>query len=376
ALVDISVAAGTLEANARKVLKDLRITSQQAAQLVRTGFSGLRGVASSWEVLLAIGGLYLQHDSLSRNQDKAEVEIGPKAHEAKLALQGSLLGIFGGQIELAGLAMRSSATYIKAPWSQGTAAVGVALVKFGALFSSIAGIFDTAQAISAAKRAAAEGDSTARIFHATSAVFYGVGAAAFAGAVFKSLILGPLGLAVLLSLTAYALSKHAEKNESSALERWARRCLFGKADETPAVHWNTPEYSDIAFAELNAAVLGVQAKFNFESSITTDPAAPRIGGLVGVMTEQRLRFHVVLPSYRDDISAFRWGLTLHRFGDGEFPEYEGGETIIVDDFHAITTGAVSKSARFSSFAPPRIPDYKTDFTVLKNQKDGKQESVS
>ena len=376
ALVDISVAAGTLEANARKVLKDLRITSQQAAQLVRTGFSGLRGVASSWEVLLAIGGLYLQHDSLSRNQDKAEVEIGPKAHEAKLALQGSLLGILGGQIELAGLAMRSSATYIKAPWSQGTAAVGVALVKFGALFSSIAGIFDTAQAISAAKRAAAEGDSTARIFHATSAVFYGVGAAAFAGAVFKSLILGPLGLAVLLSLTAYALSKHAEKNESSALERWARRCLFGKADETPAVHWNTPEYSDIAFAELNAAVLGVQAKFNFESSITTDPAAPRIGGLVGVMTEQKLRFHVVLPSYRDDISAFRWGLTLHRFGDGEFPEYEGGETIIVDDFHAITTGAVSKSARFSSFAPPRIPDYKTDFTVLKNQKDGKQESVS
>ncbi|MFK0033113.1 T6SS effector BTH_I2691 family protein [Pseudomonas monteilii] len=376
ALVDISVAAGTLEANARKVLKDLRITSQQAAQLVRTGFSGLRGVAGSWEVLLAIGGLYLQHDSLSRNQEKAEVEIGPKAHEAKLALQGSLLGILGGQIELAGLAMRSSATYIKAPWSEGTAAVGVALVKFGALFSSIAGIFDTAQAISAAKRAAAEGDSTARIFHATSAVFYGVGAAAFAGAVFKSLILGPLGLAVLLSLTAYALSKHAEKNESSALERWARRCLFGKADETPAVHWNTPEYSDIAFAELNAAVLGVQAKFNFESSIATDPAAPRIGGLVGVMTEQKLRFHVVLPNYRDDISAFRWGLTLHRFGDGEFPEYEGGETIIVDDFHAITTGALSKSARFSSFAPPRIPDYKTDFTVLKNQKDGKQEGIS
>ena len=37
---------------------------------------------------------------------------------------------------------------------------------------------------------------------------------------------------------------------------------------------------------------------------------------------------------------------------------------------------MSKSARFSSFAPPRIPDYKTDFTVLKNQKDGKQESVS
>ncbi|MFK0095862.1 T6SS effector BTH_I2691 family protein [Pseudomonas sp. NPDC090592] len=375
-LVDISVAAGTLEADARKVLKDMRITLQQAAQLVRTGFGGLRGVAGSWEVLLAIGGLYLQSDSLARNQEKAEVEIGPKAHEAKLALQGSLLGILGGQIELVGLAMRSGAKYTKAPWTQGAAAVGTALVKFGALFSAIAGIFDTAQAISAAKRASAGGDTTAWVFHVTSAVFYGVGAAAFAGAVFKSMILGPLGLAVLLSLTAYALSKHAENNESSALERWVRRCFFGRANETPAVHWNAPEYSDIAFAELNAAVLGVQAKFNFESSIVTDPAAPRIGGLVGVMTEQKLRFHVALPSYRDDTSAFRWELTLHRFGDGEFPEYEGGETIIVDDFHAITASALSNSARFSSFAPPRIPDYKTDFTILKSRKEGSQEGVS
>ncbi|MNF15911.1 hypothetical protein D3C80_2187080 [compost metagenome] len=38
ALVDISVAAGTLETNARKVLQGLRITSQQATQLVRTSF--------------------------------------------------------------------------------------------------------------------------------------------------------------------------------------------------------------------------------------------------------------------------------------------------------------------------------------------------
>ncbi|PMY77272.1 hypothetical protein C1X72_31690, partial [Pseudomonas sp. FW306-2-2C-D06B] len=71
-LVEVSVAAGTLESNARKVLQGMRITSQQAAQLVRTAFRGLRGVAGSWEVLLAIGGLYLQSDSLARNQEKAE----------------------------------------------------------------------------------------------------------------------------------------------------------------------------------------------------------------------------------------------------------------------------------------------------------------
>ncbi len=271
--------------------------------------------------------------------------------------------------------MRSSASYIKAPWSQGVPAVGGALVKFGALFSAIAGVFETAQAISAAKRASAAGDGTARILHATSAAFYGVGAAAFAGAVFKSLILGPLGLAILLSLTAYALSKLAEENESSVLERWARRCWFGKADEIPAVHWNAPEYADIAFAELNAAVLGVKARFNFESNIVTDPAAPRIGGLVGLMAEQRLRFQVVLPNFRDDTSAFRWGLIVHRVGDGAFPEYKGGETIAVDDFHAITTKTLSESTRFSSFTPPRIPDYKTDIAVLKQRIGSSQEGV-
>ena len=374
-LVDVSVAAGTLEANARKVLQGMRITSQQAAQLVRTGFRGLRGVAGSWEVLLAIGGLYFQYDSLARNQEKAEEEIGPKAHEAKLALQGAQLGILGGQIELVGLVMRSSAGYIKAPWTRGVPAVGVALVKFGALFSAVAGVFDTAQAISAAKRASAAGDKTARILHATSAVFYGIGAVAFAGAVFKSLILGPLGLAVILSLAAFALSKQAEKNRSSALERWARRCWFGKGDETPAVHWDAPEYADIAFAELNAAVLGVKAKFNFESSMVTDPAAPKIGGLVGLVTEQKLRFQVVLPNYRDGASAFRWVLIVHRVGDGEFPEYKGGETIVVDDFHAITTEELSKSTRFSSFTPPRIPDYKADSIVIKQRECSEQNGV-
>nr|HDS1010033.1 hypothetical protein [Pseudomonas putida] len=119
ALVDISVAAGTLEPDARKVFQRMKITAQQTAELVRTGFRGLRGVAGSWEVLLAIGGLYLQYDSLAKNQEKAEAEIGPKAHEAKLALQGSQLGLLGGQIELIGLVLRSI------PGAKGAAGTGV-----------------------------------------------------------------------------------------------------------------------------------------------------------------------------------------------------------------------------------------------------------
>ncbi|WP_296234855.1 T6SS effector BTH_I2691 family protein, partial [Pseudomonas sp. UBA4617] len=364
ALVDISVAAGTLETDARRLLHGMKITSQQAARLVRTGFSGLRGVAGSWEVLLAIGGLYLQQDSLGRNQEKAETEIGPKAHEAKLALQGSQLGVLGGQIELVGLILRASA-YSGMPWVNGATATGKTLVKIGAVVGAVVGFIEAAQAISAAKRASAAGDGVAATQYWLAVGFHGASAIAFAGAVLKSTLLGPVGLAVMLALIAYALSKSAEENESSALERWARRCCFGKADETPVIHWNSPESADIAFAELNAATLGVQAEFHFESKLASDPAAPRIGGLISLEREQKLKFKIVLPHYRDGASAYRWYLIVHRRGDGQFPDYTGGETLIVDELHAHPSTGVSKSVNFSSFSPPRLPDYNSDFTINK-----------
>ncbi|WP_341795736.1 MULTISPECIES: T6SS effector BTH_I2691 family protein [unclassified Pseudomonas] len=358
ALVDISVAAGTLEPDARKVFQRMKITSQQAAELVRTGFRGLRGVAGSWEVLLAIGGLYLQYDSLSRNQEKTEAEIGPKAHEAQLALQGSTLGVLGGQIELIGLIMRSGVNHESISGTRGVVAAGEIIIKLGAVISSVACIFDMAQAVAASQRAKAVGDSAAQKQHMQAAALYGSGSIAFAVAVFKTSLLGPLGLAVILMLTAYALSKHAEVNESSSLERWAKRCCFGKADEIPPVHWGTPEYADIAFAELNAATLGVKAVLHFESSLITDPAAPRIGGLIALEREQKLKFQITLPRYREEASAYRWNLIVHRYGDGDFPDFTGGELILADEFQASSVDPLTKFVNFSGFAKPRLPDYK------------------
>ncbi|BAW23910.1 MULTISPECIES: T6SS effector BTH_I2691 family protein [Pseudomonas] len=367
-LVEVSVAAGTLESNARKVLQGMRITSQQAAQLVRTAFRGLRGVAGSWEVLLAIGGLYLQSDSLARNQEKAEVEIGSKAHEAKLALQGSLLGILGGQIELIGLITRSGAGNIHRPWAKGAAVTGQAIIKIGAVLSTVAGVFDTAQAILARQRTLATGDSTAARQYRIAVSAYGLGTVAFAFAVFRPLVFGPLGLAVTLTLVAYEFSKRAENNESTALERWARRCYFGLANETPSIHWNAPEFSDIAFAELNAATLGVQARLNFESSMATDPTLPRIGGLVSLNTVQQLKFLVALPKFNKAKSAYRWKLIAHRVGDGAFPDYVGGESIASGDYFSHPIRPLSPSSSFSKFTPPRHPDYVSDFSTDEYQR--------
>ena len=368
ALVDISVAAGTLETNARKLFQGMQITSQQAARLVRTGFSGLRGVAGSWELLLAIGGLYLQQDSLGRNQEKAETEIGPKAFEAKLALQGSQLGLLGGQVELVGLILRSSTGHMAESWAKSTSGAGVSLIRLGAMVSAIAGIFDTVQAFSAAKRALTAADSKAGALYYGAGFVYGISTGVFAYAVIKSFVLGPLGLAVVLALTAYAISKLAEGSESTALERWARRCYFGKADEKPAVHWDVPEYADIAFAELNAATLGVYVGVHFESRRSSDPAASKIGGLVSLELEHQLKFRIELPGYSDQNSAFRWTLVVHRQGDGTFPEFFGGETLIVDEYQAFPVKDLAKAVKLPGFSQPRSPDYKSDFLVNKQRR--------
>ncbi|MDM3885924.1 T6SS effector BTH_I2691 family protein, partial [Pseudomonas sp. BCRC 81390] len=372
ALVDISVAAGTLESDARRLLQGMKITSQQAARLVRTGFSGLRGVAGSWEVLLAIGGLYLQQDSLGRNQEKAEAEIGPKAYEAKLALQGSQLGVLGGQIELVGLILRSSTQHIAAPWAKSASGTGVSLIRIGAIISAIAGVFDTVQAFSAAKRAWAAGDHVASMLHAGAGFLYGISTGLFVYAIFKSFLLGPLGLAMLFALGAYALIKQASGNETTALERWARRCYFGKADENPAVHWASPEYADIAFAELNAATLGMRAGIHFESKRSNDPAGSKIGGLVNLELEHKLKFQIVLPKYSDEHSAFRWVVIVHRQGDGTFPDFIGGETLLVDEYQAVSVEALTPSSEFAEFSKPSLPDYRSEFLLNRNQ----QTSVS
>ncbi|MBF8702740.1 T6SS effector BTH_I2691 family protein [Pseudomonas putida] len=368
ALVDISVAAGTLEADARKLLQGMKITSQQAARLVKTGFSGLRGIAGSWEVLLAIGGLYLQQDSLGRNQEKAETEIGPKAHEAKLALQGSQLGVLGGQIELVGLILRSSAGPLNLARAKGVAASGGALIRLGALVSVVAGVFDTAQAINAMRRTAAAGDDVARNQYFFSFLLYGSGTIMFSVAVFTPLFFGPLGLAIALTLAAYQLSKRAEKNESTDLERWVRRCCFGKADEKPSIHWNAPEHADIAFAELNAATLGVQAKLHFESRLATDPGLPKIGGLISVEIMRELKFLIALPMYDERSSGYRWKLIVHRHGDGHHPDYVGGETIASGNFFANSEEPLSPSSSFSSFTSPRIPDHDRNYSISEKRK--------
>ncbi|MGC3894846.1 T6SS effector BTH_I2691 family protein [Pseudomonas urmiensis] len=373
-MLDLTVAVGTLEPNARQALQGLRVTSRQAAQLLGTSFTGLRGVAGSWELLLAMGGLYLLSDSLEKNMQKAEAEIGDKSMEAWLALQGSSLAILGGSVETVGLIVRQSALQVQksaalaaagASGASSGVAVGHSLVRVGAMISAVTGVLDAAQTSLAVKRTFAEGDTRAWLSYSLASGASAIGVSLSIFAIFHPVLYGPLGIAIILSISAYNLTKWAEQLESTPLERWAKRCYFGKANETPVIHWNRPEHADIAFAELNAATLGLLTHLEFKTLRADPTISSKIGGLASLATQRHIKFRIILPGFDETRSAYHWTLTVHRHGDGLSPDYTGGETIISGKLHPLPNPTTAlRQASLQASQLPKFPDYKKDSIVV------------
>ncbi|WP_349974622.1 T6SS effector BTH_I2691 family protein [Pseudomonas sp. WHRI 8519] len=319
-LVDIRVAAGTLEPGARKMLEGIRISALQASQMVRRSFSGLKGVAGSGELLLTLGGLYLLSDSLGKNLKKVEEETGAKSTEATLALYGSSAGIIGGAIQALGLVVQK--------YNPTRVAAGQMIYRAGAIIGVAVGVIDTFQSIQAIRRNALSGDTSANKYHFTAALFSTIGAYAAYLAIYNASLLGPLGYAVALGLTAYSFSKYAINNESTPLELWVKRCHFGTADETPPVHWHSPNDADIAFSELNAATLGISGALKFKTQWTATTTTSKSEGIINPKTRHSLEFRFRLPGFIEHISSYNWILVIHRHGDGNPPRFGGGEILI------------------------------------------------
>jgi hypothetical protein len=358
ALVEINVAAGTLELDARKALNGMKISAGQASQLVRDSFTGLRGTGKGWELLLSLGGLYLLNDSLGKNLKKAEEAMGPKADEAMLALYGTKLGIIGGGIELVGLLMPRKAS------TNHQMSLGRNIARIGGVLNAAAGIFEAAQAMSAYSRAEHTGDRTAARHYIFASLANLTAAGAGAWGVFNPLALKAIGIAIISSLAAYILNKIAEKEESTALELWARRCYFGRADETPPIHWNFPNHADIALAALNAATLGITGGVRFDTVIASELSNTKIGVPVDLLSF--LKFQITLPNFNDSFSGYQWTLLIHRHGDGTHPHYSGGEVITSQEhLPPIYSPIASKRASPNTTKSSNIPDYKIETLTIK-----------
>ncbi|CRM57595.1 hypothetical protein [Pseudomonas sp. 28 E 9] len=379
ALVEIAAGVGTLDPQARKVLQGIKVYSHLAAEWVRTGFTGLRGAVGSSEFLMAMGGMYLLSDSLNKSLKEAEKAMGEKAVEARLALYGSSLGVLGGGVEIIGIALEKGVERVQQVSSlstramtnaTATARMGNVFVRAGGSIGAVAGLYDATRAGFAANRTAKAGDTSAAAGYVFSAAASGFGAVAgvLAAASGNMVLLGPLGIAILFGLVGYAFYRWAEDEESTRFDHWARRCYFGKHNENPPIHWNKPEHADIAIAELNAATIGVEAGVNFRLRIVDSGSHGWRGpmGSVGAQVhEQHLEYHLVLPFFDANRSAYRWSLTVHRHGDGTANQYTGGEVLAEGELNPpiLATAASERRAALAVPKRPNKPDYRADSTL-------------
>ncbi|WP_178113873.1 T6SS effector BTH_I2691 family protein, partial [Pseudomonas sp. FSL R10-2189] len=373
-LVNVTVGLGTLDPQTRKLLQGLKVSTQQAAHWVRTGFTGLRGVATSSELLLAIGGLYFASDSLKKNIEEAEKAIGDKSDEARLALYGSSLGVLGGGVEIVGIALEKGAEQAQkigglsaraSAAAKATAHAGNIVIRVGGSISAVSGLYDATQAGFAASRSLKGGDTSASNLYRAAAVVSGAGAVAgIWAAVGSSALLGPLGVAILLSLSGYAFLKWAEGQESTPLERWARRCYFGYHNETPPIHWNKPEHAAQAVAELNAATMGIQAGVNFSLRLVETDSPGNMGKSSAILRRQ-LEYRLVLPLFDAERSAYRWSLTVHRHGDGAADQHLGGEVVAQGNLNPpeLATPASKRQTALAAPKLPKKPDYQASSTT-------------
>ncbi|MFJ4445150.1 T6SS effector BTH_I2691 family protein [Pseudomonas sp. NPDC089422] len=356
-LVDITVTAGTLELDARKTLNGLKISAGQASQLVRESFTGLRGTGKGWELLLSLGGLYLLNDSLGKNLKNAEEAMGPKADEAMLALYGAKLGIIGGGIEMVGLLMPRKAS------AGNQMSLGRTIIRVGGVLNAAAGIFETAQAWAASSRAKKTGDKTAAIYFRVALVTSLIATGTAIAGVFNPLALKAIGFTIISSLAAYILYKMGEKNESTALELWARRCYFGRADETPRIHWNSPNHADIALAALNAATLDITGGLKFETVIANQLNNTKIG--VPIDLQRFLKFRLTLPNFNSLSAGYHWALLIHRHGDGDPPNCIGGEVVTSREHFPPTLGlTISKKVSLKPSIATNKIDYKLETLTI------------
>ncbi|MGH8389426.1 MAG: hypothetical protein ACRESJ_28770, partial [Pseudomonas sp.] len=251
------------------------------------------------------------------------------APEARLALYGSMLGVLGGGVEIVGVALLTGAGRVQQMSSLSARAsvsaraamqAGRMLARTGAVIGAVTGLFEATQAGMAASRASKNGDGTAAKVYVASAAVGGLGAAfgILTAISTASVLMGPLGISIVLGMAGYGLHQWAKRKESTPLERWAKRCAFGYADETPRVHWDTPEHAPIAIAELNAASLGIEASVEFRLRMTSHPDhhwGGSIGGAGTVAYEEKLEFHLALPYFDPERSDYQWTLRLLREGD-------------------------------------------------------------
>ncbi|NBA96261.1 hypothetical protein GUY40_15085, partial [Pseudomonas sp. R5(2019)] len=314
ALRSIHIGAASLQDSAERVTQSMSIGAAEARQMATQALRGMRDNAGN--TLLVLGSLWFVQDSLRNNLKALSRTAGSSHDEALAAVWSSSVGVMGVGVEAAGVALKALRPGITTTVGGFIKPLGDRVMQYGGAIAAVAGIMDGVQFGLAANRAAHQGDSSASRKYLAAGVASGLSAYfGVAGAVtLNAALLGPLGIAIVLGLTAYAFATLAKKAESTALELWARHSLWG----LPRQHrqWTTAEHYDTAVAALNAAVLGLTAEVGIHTRIRPLGGNRTIGIGASVGTDVQwasyLRYAIQLPGFVPGESRYEWALTVYR----------------------------------------------------------------
>ncbi|QNT39595.1 MULTISPECIES: T6SS effector BTH_I2691 family protein [Pseudomonas] len=316
---NVVIGAGTLRA---QVTGGLKISSTAAQSVASDAMRSLRDAAASSGsagLLFALGSMWFHQDSLGKNY-RALQETHQDNPEALAAIWSSSLGFLGASVEAAGLAVAVIRPKIPWPGTVTTTSLGTGIARYGAGIAGIAGMMDGAQYLFASLRTHKRGDLTSADEYRTAGIMAGASAiAGVLGAFGPATLFGPIGIAIILGLAAYAIASEAKQNESSPTELWARQSRWGLSEDNRL--WTEAKHLDTAIGALNAAAIGVQAEISIRTQLTnhtnmqtSEPKGMIIGNEPAIPAEYTLNYYFLLPKYTEGTSRHEWHLSIHRTG--------------------------------------------------------------
>ncbi len=371
-----SIGIGSLKQTVPSTTDRFKISSELARKIATEAFEGLRQAGkniNSGGLLLALGSLWFQQDSLSQNL-KALKKTLPGNPESLAAVWSSSLVYLGATVETVGFTLNLLAPKKVAPWFSTTITAGDLLVKAGGGIVALSGLMDAIQYHLARYNAENNGDldSADNFKYATRLAFASALVGVY-GSLFSSALLGALGIAVVLALASYGLAKLAKRSESSLTETWARRSRWGLPLKQR--RWTHSEHLDNAIGALNSSALGVHAdatiRLSFDQVHSPDSMAASIGEASVVPASFFLTYFICLPRYDENSSNFKWTLKLYKLneatptaslsGDGKLP-YQitmsdpGPKKVFVDNESSGVSTFDPKSGDLSIQGKDRLTD--------------------
>lgn len=326
----VSIGAATLQSDAAQLVHNLAIGADNARMLARGAMQRMRNAVISAapagaDLLLGLGSLWFQQDSLRKNYATLLNTPGSGSAEALAAVWSSSIGVMGVGVEIVGVGTQvlrpRLTTTVQAAGQVRTIMLGARIAQYGGAIAAVSGVMDGVQYAFAASRTLSGGDSKAAIGYRVASVVAIVSAVAGAkGALaFEATLLGPIGIALALGLAAFALARWAAKSESNPLELWARHSRWGIP--TKYRLWTAALDFDAAVGALNAAVLGmtaelaIETRFDWKGDTLDTPSEVFIWDGNSIPAANYIVYRISLPGYEESSARYQWTLKVYRPGE-------------------------------------------------------------